>query len=226
MPSNARSSPKKLASAGVPDAKRRGDRQGTLPAQKNRDWLVLASWVFASCYGAAGLKGGGQGSVVEIIELATDGHSLGEPRHPDIPAGYAVREIMCRGLAVDRRVKCKDQFLTRYEAGKKPVDVEIIRADAVERRQGPAQHGVDEAGDGHVDLQLAGQGGGDAGGVHALGDVTQVLIYMTDVKDMPVIDEVYREFFEAPYPNRSSMGVAGLVVPGMKIEIVAYAVIG
>ena len=63
-----------------------------------------------------------------------------------------------------------------------------------------------------------------AGGT--LADVTQVLIYMTDVKDMPVIDEVYREFFEAPYPNRSSMGVAGLVVPGMKIEIVAYAVIG
>lgn len=62
-----------------------------------------------------------------------------------------------------------------------------------------------------------------AGGT--LDDVTQVLIYMTDVADMPAIDAVYREFFQAPYPNRSSMGVAGLVVPGMKIEIVAYAVI-
>ena len=59
-----------------------------------------------------------------------------------------------------------------------------------------------------------------------LADVTQVLIYMTDVQDMARIDAVYREFFAAPYPNRSSMGVAGLVVPGMKIEIVAYAVIG
>lgn len=55
-----------------------------------------------------------------------------------------------------------------------------------------------------------------------LNDVTQVLICMTDVKDMPAIDRVYCEFFEAPYPNRSSTGVAGLVVPGMKIEIVAY----
>ena len=65
--------------------------------------------------------------------------------------------------------------------------------------------------------------------VHAAGgtlqDVTQVLIYMTEVQDMTVVDAVYREFFEAPYPNRSSVGVAGLVVPGMKIEIVAYAVI-
>ena len=62
-----------------------------------------------------------------------------------------------------------------------------------------------------------------AGG--SLVDVTQVLIYMTDVKDMPQIDRVYREFFAPPYPNRSSMGVAALVVPGMKIEIVAYAAI-
>jgi len=58
-----------------------------------------------------------------------------------------------------------------------------------------------------------------------LDDVTQVLIYMTDVADMPVIDAVYREFFKAPYPNRSSMGVMALVVPGMKLEIVAYAAI-
>ncbi|SIQ84388.1 RidA family protein [Pseudacidovorax sp. RU35E] len=62
-----------------------------------------------------------------------------------------------------------------------------------------------------------------AGGTMA--DVTQVLIYMTDVADMPAIDAVYREFFEAPYPNRSSAAVAALVVPGMKIEIVAYAMV-
>lgn len=60
-----------------------------------------------------------------------------------------------------------------------------------------------------------------AGGT--LSDVTQVLIYMTDVQDMKAIDAVYREFFTAPYPNRSSAAVAGLVVAGMKIEIVAYA---
>ena len=59
-----------------------------------------------------------------------------------------------------------------------------------------------------------------AGGC-TMDDVAQVLIYMTDVADMPVIDQVYREFFQAPYPNRSSAGVA-LVVPGMKIEVVAY----
>ncbi len=62
-----------------------------------------------------------------------------------------------------------------------------------------------------------------AGGT--LADVTQVLIYMVDIEDMAAIDAVYREFFSAPYPNRSSAAVAALVVPGMKMEIVAYAAI-
>ena len=62
-----------------------------------------------------------------------------------------------------------------------------------------------------------------AGGT--LEDVTQVLVYMTDVTDMPVIDGVYCEFFQSPYPNRSSAAVAALVVPGMRLEIVAYAMI-
>ena len=58
-----------------------------------------------------------------------------------------------------------------------------------------------------------------------MSDVAQVLIYMTDEKDMPVIDSIYREFFEAPYPNRSSMAVRGLVAPGMRVEMVVYAAI-
>lgn len=62
-----------------------------------------------------------------------------------------------------------------------------------------------------------------AGG--GLEHVCQVLIYMTDMSDMKAIDGVYREFFEAPYPNRSSVAVSALAVPGMKIEIVAYAVL-
>lgn len=57
-----------------------------------------------------------------------------------------------------------------------------------------------------------------------MSDVAQVLIYMTDERDMPAIDRVYREFFEAPYPNRSSVAVRGLVAPGMRVEMVVYAV--
>jgi enamine deaminase RidA (YjgF/YER057c/UK114 family) len=61
-----------------------------------------------------------------------------------------------------------------------------------------------------------------AGGGH-LSDVAQVLIYLTDMADMPAVDAVYREYFEPPYPNRSSVAVVALAVPGMRIELVAYA---
>lgn len=56
-------------------------------------------------------------------------------------------------------------------------------------------------------------------------DVVQVMIYLVDVADMPIVDAVYREFFAVPYPNRSSVGVNALVVPGMRIEVVVYATV-
>ncbi|MFP5195270.1 RidA family protein [Alcaligenes faecalis] len=71
-----------------------------------------------------------------------------------------------------------------------------------------------------TNLQRATQAAGGS-----LENVTQVLIYMTDVADMDSIDKVYREFFSAPFPNRASVGVAALVEPGMKLEVLAYAMI-
>lgn len=60
-----------------------------------------------------------------------------------------------------------------------------------------------------------------AGG--ALADVTQVLIYLTRPEDFAAMNAVYETFFEAPYPNRATVIVAGLLAPGAVIEIVAYA---
>ncbi|WP_322056774.1 RidA family protein [Paraburkholderia sp. J63] len=57
----------------------------------------------------------------------------------------------------------------------------------------------------------------------SLGDVAQVLIYLIDPADVPVVDEIYRVYFRKPYPNRSTLIVSGLVVSGMRIEVVAYA---
>jgi enamine deaminase RidA (YjgF/YER057c/UK114 family) len=59
-----------------------------------------------------------------------------------------------------------------------------------------------------------------AGGT--LADVTQVLVYLPDPKDFPGMNAVYSEYFNQPYPNRATI-VAQLMVPGARIEIVAYA---
>jgi enamine deaminase RidA (YjgF/YER057c/UK114 family) len=59
-----------------------------------------------------------------------------------------------------------------------------------------------------------------AGG--SMADVAQVLVYLPDPKDFPGMNEVYGTYFEKPYPNRATI-IAQLMVPGAKIEIVAYA---
>jgi enamine deaminase RidA (YjgF/YER057c/UK114 family) len=52
--------------------------------------------------------------------------------------------------------------------------------------------------------------------------VVQVLITLLEADHVPVVDAVYGEFFAPPYPNRSTVIAKALVVPGMRIEIVAY----
>ncbi|HEY1384711.1 MAG TPA: RidA family protein [Dongiaceae bacterium] len=66
-------------------------------------------------------------------------------------------------------------------------------------------------------LQAAGGG---------LGDVTQVLVYLTRKEDFAGMNAVYRRYFSKPYPNRATVIVAGLMVPDAVIEIVAYAHLG
>lgn len=59
-----------------------------------------------------------------------------------------------------------------------------------------------------------------AGGT--LDDVTQVQVILTDKQYFEGMNEVYRRFFTAPFPNRATI-IADLMVPGAKIEIIANA---
>jgi reactive intermediate/imine deaminase len=47
-----------------------------------------------------------------------------------------------------------------------------------------------------------------AGGT--LADAVRVTVYLTDLKDFAVVNEVMAEFFPAPYPARAAIGVASL----------------
>ncbi|CAI2457065.1 RidA family protein [Serratia liquefaciens] len=56
-------------------------------------------------------------------------------------------------------------------------------------------------------------------------NVLQVIIYLTDVNDVKLLDEIYKKYFNFPYPNRSTVIIDKLVVPGMKIEITVTATV-
>ncbi|MBA1200702.1 RidA family protein [Pseudomonas capeferrum] len=53
--------------------------------------------------------------------------------------------------------------------------------------------------------------------------VTQVLIYVTDRSYLATVNGVYAQYFQAPYPNRAAVVVAGLAREEMLVEMVVYA---
>lgn len=57
----------------------------------------------------------------------------------------------------------------------------------------------------------------------SLDSVLQVLIYVTDREYLKTVNQIYAEYFEAPYPNRAAMVVAGLAREEMLVEFVVYA---
>lgn len=65
---------------------------------------------------------------------------------------------------------------------------------------------------------------GAAGG--SMADVTQVVVFLTDLGDFAAMNDAYRKAFTRPYPNRATVMVAGLAVSGMRVEMLAYGAIG
>ena len=57
----------------------------------------------------------------------------------------------------------------------------------------------------------------------SLDDVAHVTLFITRIEDKAAIDETYARYFRPPYPSRACIVVKGLVVPGTRLEVVAYA---
>ncbi len=49
-------------------------------------------------------------------------------------------------------------------------------------------------------------------------DVVKTTIYLTDLADFPVVNEVYGSYFAEPFPARATVGVASLP-KGARVEI-------
>ena len=62
-----------------------------------------------------------------------------------------------------------------------------------------------------------------AGG--SLDDVARIGIYLTDLSDFAAVNAVMADYFQAPYPARSTIEVAGLP-KGARVEVDAVLVTG
>ncbi len=61
-----------------------------------------------------------------------------------------------------------------------------------------------------------------AGG--GLQDIVKLNVFLTDMKDFPVVNEVMAEYFQQPYPARAAVGVAALP-RGAAVEMDAIMVL-
>lgn len=57
-----------------------------------------------------------------------------------------------------------------------------------------------------------------------LGDVVKCTVMLADMKEWPAFNEIYREFFQPPYPARSALGASGLAL-GARVEVECIAAI-
>ncbi len=57
----------------------------------------------------------------------------------------------------------------------------------------------------------------------SLEDVVKVTVFMADMSLWPKMNEVYREYFSKELPARSALGVNGLALPDLLVEIECVA---
>jgi reactive intermediate/imine deaminase len=62
-----------------------------------------------------------------------------------------------------------------------------------------------------------------AGG--GLGDIAKLNIYLTDLQNFAIVNEVMAEYFQQPYPARAAVGVSELP-KGTDVEVDAVMVLG
>ncbi|MCK5889903.1 MAG: RidA family protein [Methylococcales bacterium] len=55
-------------------------------------------------------------------------------------------------------------------------------------------------------------------------DIVKLTVYLTDLSDFPIVNDIMADYFEQPYPARAAVGVAALP-KGAQIEIDAIMVI-
>ena len=56
-----------------------------------------------------------------------------------------------------------------------------------------------------------------------MSNVIKTAVFLADLNDFPVVNRIYESFFEAPYPSRSCVQVAG-IPKGALVEIECIAV--
>lgn len=115
-------------------------------------------------------------------------------------------EFARTGLPFSEIVRVGDMLYLSGQMGTKPGTLTLVEGGlAPEARQ--ALQNVQRALEAHG---------------YSLQHVVKCTVMLADMTDWPAFNEVYREFFSAPYPARSAFGASGLALGGrLEIDVIA-----
>ena len=88
-----------------------------------------------------------QGAAVDVFQFAAQRHAVREPAGQHAGLARQLRQVVRGRLAFDGRIGGDDQLLhlARRQARGQPVQPELARADAVQRREPALQHEIEAA---------------------------------------------------------------------------------
>jgi 2-iminobutanoate/2-iminopropanoate deaminase len=131
---------------------------------------------------------------------------------PEIPSSPQAVEFLNSaafartGLPFSEMVRVGDMLYLSGQMGTLPGSLELIQGGmAAQARQ--ALQNIESA------LQAHG---------YTLRNIVKCTVMLADMADWPAFNEVYTQFFTAPYPARSAFGASGLALGGrLEIEVLA-----
>ena len=91
-----------------------------------------------------------------------------------------------------------------------PVSGDIVDGDIVAQTRRTIQN---------LDIAIRAAGG-------TLANIVQVQVFLIDKADSKGMNAVYAEFFKPPYPVRATVVVKELLAAGLRVEMLATAVLG
>lgn len=158
--------------------------------------------------GAAMRKRAGKGMALVLGALAVGGPVRVAWAQGEAPVFYPLADSALRGLPFSEAVRVGSLLILSGQIGNAPGSRGLAPGGiAAEARQALENiKGV---------LQRHGA---------SLKDVVKCTAFLADIGEWAAFNEVYKEYFKAPYPARSALGTTGLAL-GARVELECMAVV-
>lgn len=117
------------------------------------------------------------------------------------------KESLERGLPFSEAVRAGDLLFLAGQIGDDPATRAVVPGGIVPEAQQTLRH---------IKSVLERNGA-------SMADVVKCTVFLADIKEWPAFNEVYRQFFKAPFPARSAFAASGLALDArVEVECIAY----